>query len=213
MSLTRQIPGLAEALAAEARARAEPFLNLPHVLCGVEVRALSLRDYTRLIYDRSPFVCGGTPDRRDVALLLFYQQRHPDLALETREFAAQFDALDLGEMTIAVESFVSRFLLDAPQGGGNSAPTVSLADSMVHLLRASYPGTTEDQVLDMDLRKVWGSYRCIQRERDPKVVLFNKLSDGVKSRWLASINAQESTTKLNRPVKKHLKQKPQSSRH
>ena len=105
-------------------------------------------------------------------------------------------------MSDAVGDFVSWALLDAPVGGSDDAPHVGLADTMLHTLRTAYPGMTEVDVLDMDLRKVWGAFRCIRRERDPKAILFNPLSDPVKSRFLASIQPRPAPQKSVRKSRK-----------
>lgn len=199
MSLASLIPGYGEAVAAEARARALPFLGLPVILCGVRVRPISLRDYLRLIHGRSPFVCGGTPDRGDVALFLWTQQAFPVPGEDREAFVAQLDALDLGELAKACGEFVGEALMDAPKGGGGSAPVVSLGASMVHCLRTAYPGMGRDEVLDADLREVWQAYRLIRRDRDPTAILFNPLSDPIAGEYQRKLNAKPPMVK---PMKK-----------
>ncbi len=187
MGQPRQIPGLAEAFRAEASARRAPFVGASVVLCGVEVRPLSLRDHERLADARSPFLHGGIPDRGDIALLLWNQRWEID-GDDKATFAARLDALDLGEMSAAVGAWVSRALMDAPQGSGKAAPVVSLAASLVHCLRKAYPGMSRDDVMDMDVAELFQYVRLIQRDANPQAVFFNPLSDGVKGRWLRELN-------------------------
>ena len=197
MSLARLIPGFGAAVAAEARVRSAPFVDTPpRVLCGVEVRPFTLRDHERLSYVRSPFLCGGEPDRADVARLLYYQHIPPGcpgaLPLCEADFAAQFDALDLAEMAAEIGAYLDEFLMDAPKGGGSGAPAIGLATSMVHRLRSAYSDVSRDDVLDMDLRELFGYVRCIQRDMDPQAVLFNTLSDPAKSRFARELMERQA---------------------
>ena len=189
----RTIPGLLDALATEARIREDAFSGLPVPVCGVDIRPLTLRDYERLLGQRSPFLVGGLPDRGDVAVLLWHQRWDTSAEDDPARFAARFDSVALATLSEAVGQFIAEALMDAPTGGKSStAPVVGLSASIVHRMCSTYQGMSIENVRDMPCAVLWQFLRCIQRDNDPQTAFFNALSDRVKGNYLRDLNQPTS---------------------
>lgn len=203
-----EIPGYAEALKREDTLRRQAWANPRHSICGVEVRALTLRDAEMLAELQNGFFCpwrfdddaeylahcaqlawwlSAAPKPRlhggnSVWHLFFVERARQRL---TRHLLR--DVRRLSEDTIAL---LRETYGDAPRGGGGSGGA-GIAGSPAYiadaLAAAGYPFTL-DQLLDTPLVQLWQLLRVSQR-RLTGVSPTNE-SDRLACDYLARLNAR-----------------------
>lgn len=195
MSNNSPVTGFAEAyrraVEAETRIRESAYLDCPETICGIEVLPLSIRHLVILDYLGSPFVSGGQADAGDVAQFLWIVSPLFEWnAKEKRDkFTRGLRRLRFHDANQQIADYVAAAFADAPGNSGkNEVAYVAWPAHLVHLFASEY-GWDEKKVLGLPFRRAWQYWRCIAREHDPKRILFNPLSDRVKSDWLNSVNS------------------------
>ena len=180
-------PGYAEAVAFEARVRAEAFLNVPRVLCALPAVPLSLYRRGLLRLAGNPFICGGPVTAR--AVLEFLWTVSPDFKAHDPATYAAFLARvnptwdDLATCALEISAFVEEMELDAPAGsGGSRSAFIGTEASYVGLLAVA-TGWDDAKIMHLPLPALYSLVRVISKERDPDAVFFNKRSDKVRRAW------------------------------
>lgn len=189
--MTDTIPGYRDALDRESAIRDAAFIDLPESICGVQVKPLTIRLFITLDGIGSPFVRGAAVEAADVARFLWAVS--PLYSATDTEARAKFvrqcrkiigiDAAD------AIRAYLDEAFMDAPassESAGEQAPFASWASSLVDFLANQY-SWSEDEILDMPLKRAWQYVRRIQKRSNPSKTLFNP-SDKVRGDWLATIN-------------------------
>ena len=185
-----EIPGYVEACHLQDERRDAAFLDLPPTLCGFPCLDMTARHLAILIHARSPFVCGGFPLAENVAQFLWVL--HPQFSYTdtaTRDaFIQECAALDYQEAVKAITDYVEACFMDAPPSGGKGGESYnSFMASLVDVLAREY-GWTRGEVLALPLSELFQYIRLIDhRNTAGKEPQINKLSDGAKGRWLASV--------------------------
>ena len=166
--------------------------RLNHRVCGVEIRAMTLRDFALLSVVGNPFVCGGALTKEDAAQLLWLLS--PSY-VEPRGIVSGFRArrargrilFVLAHFTEealveGVEEYLEEMFMDAPGGKSGRTETVSASASMVMLLQ-SEGKFGRDECMAMPLPELWQYVRAIQGGTP-----FNKFSDAVSRQWAATLS-------------------------
>lgn len=205
------IPGLREAIERETEKREFDFLGAPELLCGIEVMPLSIRRLLRLQAVNSPFLYNADLKAGPVDVALFFWSLSPNYerALVVRQwcelasfalgravfngirhrFIRRLSMLHLGEATAACRQYVADAFEDAPGASDERGPTYyGWPAGYVGLLATEY-GWTEDETIDLPLRRLWQHVRRLMRRNDPAVALFNP-SDKVRGAWLREQNSK-----------------------
>ena len=182
-------PGYAEAVAFEARVRAEAFLNVPRVLCALPAVPLSLYRRGLLRLAGNPFICGGPVTLAAVAQFLWHVspdfQAHDAKACERflKELLDRVGCRDLAPYVREIGAFVEEMEMDAPAGsGGSRTPAWGTEASYVGLLAVA-TGWDDAKIMHLPLPALYSLVRVISKERDPDAVFFNKRSDKVRRAW------------------------------
>lgn len=199
-----EIPGYVEACHLQDERRDSDFLDLPKVLCGFPCVAMTARHLAILIHSRSPFVCGGFPLAENVAQFLWVL--HPQFSYtdtETRDaFIAEVGAKEFATveeyeaMVQEIRDYVDACFMDSPPSGDKGGESYnSFMASIVDVLAREY-GWTRGEVLALPLSELFQYIRLIDhRNTDGKEPQINRLSDGAKGRWLASVQPPPQSDK------------------
>lgn len=194
---TVPIPGYAEAIAKEQRARLLAFVESPEIVCGVPVRSLSLRVLVWLEIARNGFVvpCAFDDEREAQAHAVqalyfsryeFDPRRLVDAGIITRvieevrreKFIRRVLKLNPGKMKIAdrvAEWFADSFM-DAPKGSGENGNWKSYAAYPAYLSDAFASAGMRfsfDEIMDMPIRRLWQHWRVAMKRMNPKMGLLN----------------------------------------
>lgn len=203
------IPGLREAIERETQKREFDFLGAPELLCGIEVMPLSIRRLLRLQAVGSPFLYTAATDvdPSDVAMFFWSLSPNYERAMMIRQscelvsmslgsfafdhirqrFVRRLRKLKLDESSAACRQFVADAFEDAPGSSGVDGPTYyGWPAGYVGLLATEY-GWTEDEILDLPLRRLWQHVRRLTLRHDGSATLFNP-SDKVRGAWLREQN-------------------------
>jgi hypothetical protein len=184
VSLTDQIPGLAEAIEAEQHVRDTSFLELPESVCGFDLKPLTLRHVLMLGAIDSPFITGGLPAPHDVGAFMV-------IVGDWRGFNRWKNLRRLGRVSFresveAIDAFVKESFQDSPPSGETSNVSYySFAASLVDLFAHEY-GWREADILDMPTKRMFQYLKAVSRRNGEKT-FFNP-SDKVRGQWLDAVN-------------------------
>jgi hypothetical protein len=188
-ALADTIPGYAEALARERELRELAFCGACAPIAGVEVVPLTLRRLALLRLAHNPFVAGSGPIRAaDAALFLWVVSSvfKPADTAARDAFVKRIAALPTRDVQAGIYEYLHLAFFDLDAGSNQtSAPIASFEASVVHTLAKEY-GWTRDAILDLSLAEISQYLRLIDASRGSPVV--NPTSDGVKMKWLESVN-------------------------
>ncbi len=185
---------LERAYAREREVRDYAMLDLPHEVCGIQIRSLTLRSYMLLSFLGNPFIVGGAFDRADAAQFLWllsinylppaggFVQRFKSF-FRSKRLMRRIVLIPEEELFEAVEDFMDEMFMDCPGGRKDGPPrSISLAAELVNMFRGSVSRT---ELLETSLPEIWQHLRYTS---DSKAPTFNKFSDRVKAKFLASLN-------------------------
>ncbi len=188
------IPGLNEAYDEERRLRELVYLDAPHYICGIPLKQITPRIFARLLFIRTPFLNGGaiTP----AAIGHFLWACHRDFALPSgrwfrhrkrNRFLRSLRRMDFAELEEGIDEFLDETFFDAPQGGTrDDTPYVCGIAWMEYRMTCEPFRWPSERTLETPLRRLYQLTRCDDaRQGTP---LFNRISDGVKDRWLTEQN-------------------------
>ncbi len=169
-----------DALERENRVRECAMLRFPHLVCGIEIRALTLEDDALFRAIGNPFFVGGFRYKADAAQLLWYLSpkfRTPDTFLgrcaRTR-FLARLARIDGDALIIGVSDYLDEIFMDAPRASRDGdEPTVGFAAAVVDTLMSDGLWKRAE-IMALPLPEVWQYVR--RRSRTP---VGNRLSDAV----------------------------------
>lgn len=187
------IPGLRDAVEREEFHRNTAFLGVTELIYGVEVKPLTLAHLCRLQCVGSPFLCGGEPSAEDVAVFLWavstgYKTRAP---IKRYFFARGLRKLAFVEAVKGIQGYLDEAFLDGPNGGsaGYSPSYWSGFASIVGALASEFHWS-EQQIMDMPLKRVWQYLRIAQKRNNPKASFSNRISFKVRQDWLDASNSK-----------------------
>jgi hypothetical protein len=198
------LPGYAEALKEERSARDFAFIPVSRTICGVRVRAMTVRDLAVRLNISCPFLFGGTKMPGHVASFL-WQLREP----EKRKLRARFweterkrfieriakevryaDALE------QIDEYLDFTFLDAPstQSKTQSVPKTSLVAAIIHFIAINYHWS-EEEILNCPLVRLYQYFRLILSAKNPNAILFNRRSDKIRGDYLRAIAATANSAR------------------
>lgn len=181
--LLDKIPGykeaIAQAAAEEEALRDLAFLEADLDICEVPVRQLTPRHLLLLFAARSPFLCGGVCAPEHIAQFLWIVSPAfvPDGDARQAFLAVIGSRVEYEPARIAIEAYVAQALMDRPGvSGAKSIAITSFVAVLVHIFASAY-GWTRREILDTPLAALYQLRRLIERERNPKAIFFNRLTD------------------------------------
>ncbi len=172
----------------ETESRTLAFADVPDMVCGIPVRAITLKDVIVLDGAKSPFMVGGIPTPDDVIVFLWLQSTqfkpgHRPL----RRFARKHRNLIYGEACKEIKALIDDTFMDSPKGAGKEhLPYYAWPASLVDLFGSQY-GWSEAEILNAPLRRLFQYRKAIIKREDPKAVLWNPSME-IRSRWLNEVN-------------------------
>lgn len=192
-SLFEQIPGLREAVEREQFQRVAAFLPLPEFIGPVRVSPLTLNHLNHLEAIGSPFVHGGTPGPLDVARLLWILSPHFGKNRLCRWwFMRRLGRLQYGELLTAIDSYFEEAFVESPGGAAAHGPQyLALSAAVVDLIASEY-GWSDQDILNLPLKRLFAYYRAASRRHDPHTPLFNP-SDKLRGQWLEKMEQYRQT--------------------
>ena len=186
------IPGLRDAVEREEFHRNTAFLGVTELICGVEVKPLTLAHLCRLQCVGSPFLCGGVPTLADVDAFLWAvsPEYNPKSRVQRFFFECRlwmtYDAAIKG-----IQGYLDEAFLDGPSGGsaGYSPSYWSGFASIVGALASEFHWS-EQQIMDMPLKRVCQYLRIAQKRNNPKASFSNRISFKVREEWMDKSNSK-----------------------
>lgn len=196
MSLEDQIPGYARALAQEEKDRDYAFLDLPHQVCGVSLKALTLRQTIALINIGSPWLCGGRKGAADVAKFLWFLS--PGYAPADKTARAQFlqkiARKRLDTCIKKIDAFMKLIWMDAPPKVGSPKRAFSSsAAALVDRLAREY-GWSKAAIMEEPMPCLFQYLRHITLRETPDTVFFSQ-ADKAKGAYLAKLKKRKGRKK------------------
>lgn len=192
----------AEERAREEARREQAFLDLPIIIGGEEVRAMTPNDLLLLNGAECPFVCGGQDSPEQVALFIWALHVDNDGSLGwfnrrrryrmIRRLAPQ----NYEGLVRACNDYVEEMFQDAPGGGGESSKerrplgTCFLAPLVVNL--AVETGWSQHEILTTPLPRLFQYYKAIRAREQGKKFIDSSPSDRLTSEFLAELNKQSA---------------------
>jgi hypothetical protein len=193
------VPGYREAVQRETDLRDAAFLPVTDSICGVEVNQLTPFHLAALTLARSPFICGGVPFPRDIALFLWCvsPEYNPRAVVSRWLFIRRVAKLDYREAVEGVMRYVGEAFADAPGGKGErfKQSYYSSTASIVDLLAHEY-GWAEADIMRVPFKRLFQYSRCI-RERYAERPMFFNSSDSILADWQDEQNQRAKEEALN----------------
>ena len=200
-----EIPGYSEALAEEREMRARVCIGVPHDVCGVALRPMTLQDFVNMQALRSPFVSGGFIRRMDCLQLICYMRT--DYVMPTDSWLGRWKAkrrnsvvlrklrsTTTGELIGGINNYMDTMFLDSPassSGGVESAPIASSTASIIDQLGYSY-GWSIDEMMTVELPLIFQLFRIRHiMDGGKRSALINRKSSKVIGEYLRKINSKE----------------------
>lgn len=189
INILQAIPGLREAIDRERFIREQAFLDLPELVCGIEVQPLTLRRMLLLSAVGSPFIAGGTVSAYDVGVFFLALTGQPR-GLKRWRLLRRVGLLNAEKTVAEIGAFFDESFQDSPAGGReDSANYYSFAAGMVDCFAGEY-GWTEREILDVPVKRLFQCLKAMTKRNNPKAILFNP-SDKVRGRWLLEQNQKQ----------------------
>lgn len=191
----------AEELAREEARREQAFLDVPFLVAGEPLRAMTPYDLLLLNGAESPFVCAGEMTAEHVAL--FYWVQHADNdRTETWRNRRTRDKLikrlavrKYDELVAAGRDYVEETFLDAPRGttGADRRPlgTCFLAPLVVNLALAT--GWSQTEIMTTPLPRLFQYFKAIRAKNEGKEFVDSSPSDRITGEFLSELNALLNT--------------------
>jgi hypothetical protein len=195
---TVEIPGYADALRREHAVRTGAFLGGNEVLCGVEVRPLSLRTLVRLEVAQNGFVVPCRFDNNGEAIahalqVIWFCRPKFDSTFGVgsrwrmiREGIAMTTFIlrmvtthwrDRLKIAHEVKAWIRDAFMDAPKGDGKQlANRPSFAAYPAHIIDTLHGygiKASMDEIMDMPLKQLWQHWRVAVKRENPKYPLVN----------------------------------------
>ncbi|MGC3961329.1 MAG: hypothetical protein QM813_26400 [Verrucomicrobiota bacterium] len=181
------IPGLGKAIERERFVRDQSFLEFAPVVCGIEIKPLTLRRFLLLSSIGSPFVEGGAADGYDIASF-FIVMTGKSRGLSRWLLLRKIGKLNCEDALKEIKAFLEESFMDSPaSSGGEVVSYYSLAAGLIDFLASEY-GWTENEVMDSKFVSIFQYLKAAKKRLNPSAILFNP-SDRVKGRWLEDVNA------------------------
>ena len=190
----------AEERAREEARREQAFLDLPIIIGGEEVRAMTPRDLLLLNGAECPFVCGGSDTPEQVALFIWALHVDNDGTLGWRnrrrrdKMIRRLAPQNYETLVQACNGYVDEIFQDAPGGSGaGDSPqerrplgTCFLAPLVVNL--AVETGWSQHEILGTPLPRLFQYYKAIRAREQGKKFIDSSPSDRLTSEFLAELN-------------------------
>jgi hypothetical protein len=194
----------AEERAREEARREQAFLDLPIIIGGEEVRAMTPRDLLLLNGAECPFVCGGADSPEQVALFIWALHVENDGSLGWLNRRRRYKMIrrlapqNYDELVRACNAYVDEIFQDAPGGSGaGDSPqerrplgTCFLAPLVVNL--AVETGWSQHEILGTPLPRMFQYYKAIRAREQGKKFIDSSPSDRLTSEFLAELNKQSA---------------------
>ena len=189
----------AEERAREEARREQAFLDLPIIIGGEEVRAMTPRDLLLLNGAECPFVCGGADSPEQVALFIWALHVENDGSLGWLNRRRRYKMIrrlapqNYEELVRACNGYVEEMFQDAP-GGGESPKerrplcTCFLAPLVINL--AVETGWSQHEILGTPLPRLFQYQKAIRAREDGKKFIDSSPSDRLTSEFLDELNKQ-----------------------
>ncbi len=183
--LLEDIPGYREeiekARSLEAELRERAFLGVRREVCGVDVCDITPRRLSYLLAVDCAFISGGRISPEDVALFLWVlsPKFKPGSKWRRWLFVRGLRSLPFERCVREICEFVDDQFMDSPSGGGGEA-YVSFQASLVNVVASEY-GWSERAVMDCPIPRLYQYLRAIQRNHDPRAILFNHRADRARA--------------------------------
>lgn len=190
----------AEERAREEARREQAFLDLPIIVGGEEVRAMTPNDLLLLNGAECPFVCGGQDSPEQVALFIWALHVQNDGTLGWFNRRRRYKMIrrlapqNYDELVRACNEYVEEMFQDAPGGGGESSKerrplgTCFLAPLVVNL--AVETGWSQHEILGTPLPRLFQYQKAIRAREDGKKFIDSSPSDRLTSEFLDELNKQ-----------------------
>lgn len=192
----------AEERAREEARREQAFLDLPIIIGGEEVRAMTPRDLLLLNGAECPFVCGGADSPEQVALFIWALHVENDGSLGWLNRRRRYKMIrrlapqNYDELVRACNGYVDEIFQDAPGGSGTGdSPqerrplgTCFLAPLVVNL--AVETGWSQHEILGTPLPRLFQYQKAIRAREDGKKFIDSSPSDRLTSEFLDELNKQ-----------------------
>ncbi len=167
-----EIKEFVEAERKEISIRDEPFTGLNTVICGVEVKLLSLLLFNRLESIGSPFMLNHRKPRPgDVAVFLWVisTQWVPQNSWLNRwkqkRFYRRLRQIDYEASVAEINDYIDRALYDAPKGTGQrNKQYSSWSATIIHEVASAY-GWTADEIMNYPLQALFQNRKWIRFDR------------------------------------------------
>lgn len=201
----RDIPGYKEALESEQAARSSVLLGMGAEICGVQVRALTVKDLIRLQAIKSPFVSGGFISRMDCLRFLVMQAtnyRMPGSGMIERFLLKRRNRATMrivrniltSDLIIGINAFIDDAFLDAPATSAgsesSSAPIASSAAVMVDAIASEYSWPISE-ILSLEIALVFQLFRLRHvASGGNRAALINRKSSKVVGEYLRGLNSK-----------------------
>lgn len=203
-----EIPGYADALRREDALRRQAWANPGHEVCGLQLRALTLRDMEVLAELRNGFFCPWRFDEEaeylgHCAQLVWWLSAAPKprpsgdsfvrriYVERARQRLTRHLLRDLKGLSEGVRALLRETFFDAPRGGGSGPSGAAIAANpayVVDALAAAGHAWPLERVLDTPLVQLWQVLRVAQK-RVTGMAPPNE-SDRLAVEHLARLNAE-----------------------
>lgn len=194
-------PGYAEAVKHENDVRDAAVLNLNALICGVEIRQMTLRHWLILDGIESPFLNGALPDpdKKDIEKFLWVLSPHftPRWSFAKAQLVRRARKLPYGEAVVSIRSFVEDTFQDSPPSEGDDkwrAPEASFGANVICSLALRFHWS-RDAILDLPLKESFQHLKLIrmrgEAERGEKPIGWNR-SDEILNQHRRKVRAERA---------------------
>lgn len=190
---SQEVPGLAEAVEQEATRRQLAFADTPIRISGVRVNQFTPAQWVRLGLIGSPFLGGNRGTAYStVSVLEFLWIVSPSYRVgsfwgQLWFYVRHYRAIK-PVTAIRIFDYLDAAFMDAPPSRKGASVQRSYFAGVTSLCDffASEYGWDDTVTMSKPLARLFQYFNCVRARKDDKAILFNPISDGVRSRWLHS---------------------------
>jgi hypothetical protein len=196
---TKYAPLFAEEKAKEDARREEAFLDLPLIVCGESIRAMTPMDLLVLNGVNSPFVCGGEITREECEYILWFlnttnsgRNSFGD-AWRSGRMIRRLTRVPLSEIADAITAYVESTFQDAPEKAEGESRPLGLCFIVPMIMRiAQATGWSRQDIMRTPLAQLFQLLKVQRAWEQGKDFVDVSPSDRITGRFLAELNGAVS---------------------
>ena len=151
----------------EKRQHDASILDIPEMICTVQVKPFTPRMYCLLGLKQSPIIKGGQVKDTDLLLFMGIVTDTLNDEAKRKELVERLVKIEPQQLLDEITTYYENSFIDAPTSNGKQPFCSShWLFSIVDLIASAY-GWSEETIINLPFKRIWNYVRAMQQRSDP----------------------------------------------